>query len=313
MKRILPFLFSSVSFLISYHSNAQCTEIVRPTFHIITDGSNPCLRSVTFDYIPKNNGRAGISLTVTVNGSTVISECISFQHMKDIQTNYTSAEFTACNLLLVEVSITPFNGNQCQSAGNGCSPTLFSSGGAPLPVLFSGFSVTRNRNLVTLKWETATEINNSGFVIERNSNGDWQQAGFVATQALHGNSSDQLSYEFSEINNNKSMTQYRLRQVDMDGAFKYSDIRAIRGTEQDVKTTVFPNPSVNGNVNLVFGGAGVRDIVITDLAGRTVKQWNGYNSNSLQVTGLGAGMFSIRISDRVSGSQSTEKIIVAAR
>ena len=315
MKRILFAVFFATALLFSRQSTAQCTEIVRSTFHIITDQSNVCLRTVTFDFIPQSNGEKSINLTVKVSGVTVINDCFSFDHLKDIQTNYTSAQFSACNMAAIEVAISTYNSGSCNSIVSGgiCTPTWYSSGGAPLPVLFSAFSVARNKELVTLKWETANESNNTGFAIERNSNGNWQQVGFVATKAMNGNSNDKLNYEFSEININKGMTQYRLKQVDIDGAGKYTDIRMIRGTEQDAKTTIFPNPSVNGNVNVVFADASARDIAITDMAGRTVKQWNGFNSNSLQVTGLHTGMFSICIINRATGTQTTEKIIVAAR
>lgn len=315
MKRILHVVLFSSSILFTSQLSAQCTEIVRPTFRIITNESNVCERTISFDFIPQSNGQKSINLTVKVDGITVINDCYSFSHLKDIQTNYTSAPFSACNMAGIEVAISTFNSGSCGNvvSGSACGPTWYSSGGAPLPVLFSAFSVTRNKDLVTLKWETANEISNTGFAIERNTNGNWQQVGFIATLAMNGNSSDKLNYEFSEINTAKGMTQYRLKQVDIDGAGKYSDIRMIRGTEQDAKTSFFPNPSVNGHVNVVFADAATRDIAITDMAGRTVKQWNAFNSNSLQVTGLNTGMFSIRIINRATGTQTTEKIIVAAR
>ncbi len=315
MKRILFAVLFATALLFSSQSSAQCTEIVRSTFHIITNELNVCQRSVTFDFIPRSNGNKSINLTVKVGGVTVLDDCFNFDHLKDIQTNYTSAQFAACNMAAIEVAISTFNSGSCNNVVSGgiCGPTWYSTGGAPLPVLFSAFSVSRNKELVTLKWETATESSNSGFAIEHNAGGSWQQAGFVASQALNGNSSDKLNYEFSEINTNKGMTQYRLKQVDIDGAAKYSEIKAIRGTEQDAKITIFPNPSLDGNVNVVFTDATTRDISITDMAGRVIKQWNGFNSNSLQVTGLTTGMFSLRISNRITGTQTSEKIIVAAR
>lgn len=311
MKTYALAVLIATSTLFTSSLKAQCPIIVRTSFHIITDQNNPCLRSITFDFIGQSNGLSSINLTVTVSGITVINTCIDASHAKDEQKNYTSAQFTACDFATIGVSITPYTSGNC--GGTPCSETLSSIGGAPLPVLFSQFSVSRNKEFVTLKWETATEINNAGFAIERNMNGSWQQTGFVISRAYNGNSTDQLQYEFSEINNNMGITQYRLKQVDLNGVVKYSDTRVIRGTEQDAKTSVFPNPSVNGSVSLVFADASARDILITDMAGRTINQWNGFNSNSLQVKGLSTGMFSIRILHRATGAQSIEKIIVAAR
>lgn len=309
-KAVLAVLFVAATLFTSIASG-QCPIIVKSSFLIKTDQSNPCLRQVSFDFIGQSNGLASISLTVRVSNSTVINVCIDASHAKDVQKNYTTVFFTACDMATIGVSITPYTSGSC--GGTPCSSTLSSTGGAPLPVLFSAFSATRYKEMVNLKWETATEINNSGFAIERNNNGNWQQVGFVATQAPGGNSSDKLNYEFSEINYSKSMSQYRLKQIDFDGKANYSDIKLVRGTDQDAKTTLFPNPSINGTVNLVFDGSAIRDIAVIDMAGQIVKQYRGLNSNSLQVTGLNTGMFSVRILNRENGTQQTEKFIVAAK
>lgn len=311
MKRLFVATLVATSLLLSNNINAQCPIIVRSTFLIITDNSNPCQRQVSFDFMGTSNGLASINLTVTVSGVTVINSCIDASHAKDVQKNYTSAWFTACNMAAIEVAITPFTSGGC--GGTACAETLGSTGGAPLPVLFSAFSVARNKDLVTLKWETATEINNSGFAVERNDNGSWKQVGFVLSKAMNGNSNDKLNYEFNDINYNKSMTQYRLKQLDIDGASKYSDIKAIRGTNQDATTTIFPNPATNGKVNVVFADASSRDIVLTDMAGRILNRWPAYSSNSLQVTGLTTGMFSLRILNRETGTLTSEKIMVTAK
>src|SRR4029077_11992471 len=61
---------------------------------------------------------------------------------------------------------------------------------APLPVSFVSFTATRvNNSNVMLRWETATEINNSGFAILRNNGNDnWQVVTFIPSQAVSGNS-----------------------------------------------------------------------------------------------------------------------------
>lgn len=209
------------------------------------------------------------------------------------------------------VSLTPVTGNNC--TGGGCASTITSIGGAPLPVIFSSFNTSRNNSLVILKWETATEINNKGFFIEKSINGDWHQVAFVPTQTIDGNSTANLSYQFTDNNNTKGISQYRIKQTDIDGQFKYSEVRAVRGNEQEAKTTVFPNPSIDGNVTVLFADAAVREIMITDMAGRTVKQWNGYNGNSLSVTNLTPGMYTVRSINRETTEMQVQKMIVAGR
>ncbi len=91
-----------------------------------------------------------------------------------------------------------------------------------IPVELTSFNASVNGTNVLLKWTTATEINNSGFDIERRaSTGDWKKIGFVPGA---GTTSEKQSYTFSDKNLNKGKYQYRLRQVDFDGTFEYSKV-----------------------------------------------------------------------------------------
>jgi len=188
---------------------------------------------------------------------------------------------------------------------------------APLPVTFKSFNATRiNRTSVALKWETATETNNSGFAVQRNmGRGIWELVAFVPTQALDGNSSSSLAYAFSDIDNSsKGITQYRIRQVDIDGRSKFSEIRSVRGFEQSGKIIVYPNPSNDGRVNVVFDDAeGTRDVMLMDMSGRMVKQWKGVTGNTLQIDNLIQGMYSLKVFNRETGEQNIQKIVINSR
>ena len=167
---------------------------------------------------------------------------------------------------------------------------------------------------MTVSWATATEINNSGFAVERNVNGGWEQVAFVPSQATNGTSDTRLNYQYTDYNTVKGISQYRIRQVDLDGRAKYSEVRAVRGEGQSGKTVVYPNPSNDGKVNIVFEDANVtRNISISDMSGRTVKVMNGITTNTIQVNDLKPGMYSVRISVPATGDQSMEKIVVNKR
>jgi len=184
-----------------------------------------------------------------------------------------------------------------------------------LAVSLRSFTASRNNSTVLLKWETATEENNRGYFIERNlGNGVWQTMGFVPTKAMHGNSSSLLNYEYPDINNAKGISQYRLRQIDIDGKLAYSPIRAVRAGGQKGKTIVYPNPSSDGKVNVVFADVNViRDVSLMDLNGRVIKQWKGVANNNIQIDNLIAGFYTIRIIDTETGEQTVEKIVVKKR
>jgi len=204
-----------------------------------------------------------------------------------------------------------------QTTGNASGASrvilLLSAQCAPLAVTFGSFSAARiNASTVLLKWETINEINNSGFVIQRNmDNNNWQNGSFINTQAVGGNSSTSLFYTFNDINSNKGITQYRIKQVDIDGRLRFSETRLVRGDGQNGKVIVYPNPSPDGRVNIVFeDNQGLRDITLTDMSGRKMKQWNGINNNTLQVENLGTGIYTLSIMIRETGVRSMEKIIV---
>jgi hypothetical protein len=185
----------------------------------------------------------------------------------------------------------------------------------PLPVNFKSFTAARNKNLVGLKWTTASEQNNLGFEIQRLiGGGSWQTVSFVYSQAAAagGNSSSDLSYSYSDVNSTKGMSQYRIRQVDIDQKSNYSEIRAVRGDGQNGKTIIYPNPGVGGGkINVVFEEAdGTRDASLIDMNGRLVKQWKNITNNNLQIENLIPGFYNLKVIVRETGEQTIEKIVV---
>jgi hypothetical protein len=183
-----------------------------------------------------------------------------------------------------------------------------------LPVNFKSFTAKRDGSKVVLSWETATEQNNSGFSIERNINGAWSQLTFLPTIATAGNSNSSLTYQYDDLNTGRPMSQYRIKQIDFDGLFTYSEIRSVAGEEQMSRTSIYPNPSSDGKVNVLFDDINsVKDISLIDMAGRIVKQWKGSRNNNLQIDNLLPGMYSLRVVDRETGKQSVEKILISRR
>ena len=186
---------------------------------------------------------------------------------------------------------------------------------AALPVKLKSFTANRNHSDVEVKWTTATEQNNSGFELQKLVGaGGWQKVAFIASKADGGNSSYDLSYSYNDLNTTNGVTQYRLLQTDFDGQLKYSEIRSVRGEGQATRLLVFPNPTSNGNVKVVFEDAsGSRDVSLMDINGRTVKQWKNVTNNTLQIENLVSGMYNLRVINRQTGEQTIEKIIVSKK
>jgi hypothetical protein len=94
-----------------------------------------------------------------------------------------------------------------------------------LPVELTSFTANQSVSGVELRWATATEVSNFGFDIERaslviqNNQTNWEKISFISG---HGNSNSPNNYSFIDNKPLSGKSQYRLKQIDKDGDFKYS-------------------------------------------------------------------------------------------
>jgi hypothetical protein len=103
-----------------------------------------------------------------------------------------------------------------------------------VPVELTSFTASVNGNNVKLLWETASELNNSGFSIERKySNTEYTEVGFVPG---FGTTTEPKSYSFTDNNLRNGVYTYRLKQIDFDGTFEYF---------QEVEVEVFTPATFN--------------------------------------------------------------------
>jgi hypothetical protein len=181
-----------------------------------------------------------------------------------------------------------------------------------LPVTMKTFTATRTNDIVNLRWKTETEINNKGFYVERrNTTGEWKNIGFVASSALGGNSFEPISYSFSDINIEKDNTLYRLRQVDYYEKASFSETRLVAGKGNANSITVYPNPTSNGEFNLLFKEEGKQvDLSLVDMNGRTIKQWKSFVGNKIVVYGIAPGIYNLTVTIRNTGEQFNLKVAI---
>lgn len=117
-----------------------------------------------------------------------------------------------------------FGGGNEGNVSSNYQATCWLGEGGFIPVELTSFTADRNDNSVFLNWSTATETNNYGFEIERQSTADnWEKIGFVPG---YGTTTELRSYSFKDdlIHNPSHILFYRLKQIDFDGSIEYSDI-----------------------------------------------------------------------------------------
>ena len=116
---------------------------------------------------------------------------------------------------------------------------------APIPVELISFTANVVNGLVNLSWTTATELNNSGWDIERKADNDiegsWVKVGFVKGV---GNSTENKQYKFIDQNNITGKYSYRLKQIDFNGTITYSNIVeiSVTGPDKFELSQNYPNP-----------------------------------------------------------------------
>jgi hypothetical protein len=109
-----------------------------------------------------------------------------------------------------------------------------------LPVELLDVYLKAETNYDLMRWSTASELNNDFFAIETSSNLlDFVEIGRVEGA---GNSKTIQNYEFQNYDIQPSTQYYRLKQVDFDGSFEYSEIYSLTRNSGDLHFEVYPNP-----------------------------------------------------------------------
>lgn len=191
--------------------------------------------------------------------------------------------------------------------------------GTPLPVTMGSFNLYGNSRSATLTWSTTSELNNSGFDIERSiisgsTSGDWQKIAFVQGS---GTTTEPKSYSFSDNNLKAGNYKYRLKQIDYNGNFEYfspanADYITIVTPNVFSISQNYPNPSnpvskidyqipFSGNVNLT----------VYDVTGKAVMvvvnglQTADYHTVTFNGNNLASGIYFYRISVSSENSNFT--------
>ena len=119
-----------------------------------------------------------------------------------------------------------------------------------LPVVLLVFEATLDGKVADLHWTTSLESNSDHFAIERSTDagGHWEVLGTVPAQ---GNSVLPVDYSYTDANPAAGANEYRLRMVDRDGKYGYSEVRVVR-TGMAATVSVYPNPA-RDYVNITLG------------------------------------------------------------
>lgn len=173
-----------------------------------------------------------------------------------------------------------------------------------LPVTLKSFTAKLENKKPVISWISSKEENLSHYVLERSSDGsNYNEAALIFS---NGTSNNESNYQFADNAvgaNSKGIFYYRLRMVDMDGKYKYSETRLVRMGDAGKTMTIqaYPNPAVDElriTVPAIWQDKKVQYDIYT-VSGQSMKRVNRSNAGQTEVmdiSQLPAGFYIIRVS-----------------
>ncbi len=176
-----------------------------------------------------------------------------------------------------------------------------------LPVELVSFrSQVVDNEAVILTWETATELNNDYFIVEHSVDGK----NYVPVGHITGNgTTDEIQYyTYEHVKPYFGENYYRLKQVDFDGQFEYSNIVTAIIKMEEAKINVFPNPVVASrginvrwigdfgkeNIQMIITNTTGKQVFVTEIDARNERE----SFIDLSSLGLNAGIYYLTVNDK---------------
>ncbi|MBL0101830.1 MAG: T9SS type A sorting domain-containing protein [Saprospiraceae bacterium] len=198
-------------------------------YYLFGNSGSPQNPSTIFPTVGTTVNIASVTFDIPVTPTIVLTQLFPVQNLSSewfyYRTGFMTCNKNEDNLMAQSVNIT-------------------------LPIYLSTFSATKHsEHTARLYWTTSSEVNSDYFGIERSIDGEsWDDIGRVSAT---GNSSRELDYEYIDRNlplgrSKDQLFYYRLRLTDLDGTFKYSDIRGVNFDKQSTRlVTIYPNPTLD--------------------------------------------------------------------
>ncbi|MFT3846872.1 MAG: T9SS type A sorting domain-containing protein [Lacibacter sp.] len=317
----ISYILFTIRFVIQNTSIPVTMSSVTAT-NLDLDGNNSLKERCEFDM---KGGKAVFASTtpeisVTVNNGHFLGQNISGKEYTDIDTSAQAVMFKATgtniNEFTVRLGASLSNTSSSSRQYSVYIKDFILTNSATLPVTLIGFQAVLKGNSSLLNWTTTTHTNFSHFVVEKSTNGkDFAEAGILFADSSY--SSILSNYSFKENLQNVSAKAifYRLKMVDIDNKYSYSEIRMLRlSNEPSIKISTFPNPVTN-ELRVQIPAEWQEKQVLYEIYnsnGILVKHVSNAKASQVQqinVSNLGAGTFIVKV--RTGSETMSSKIIKA--
>ncbi|HEX4956535.1 MAG TPA: T9SS type A sorting domain-containing protein [Lacibacter sp.] len=310
-------VFCNLDFTIDPRVNGLINCVVPHTFNVAITSVAPVSISGYYDVFLDNSsdplkpGSVGTygaedtikvytsPFTTQVNGSSNVYNGLNIPYPP-----YNAQKPEADRNLWVVVTTNQYNNKAINIISNSCNA---------LTLTLVEFKAQVRFGAVLLQWNSENESDMSGFTIERKAAGEtfFKEIGFVEAFSSVNTNKGAFAYSFSDVlSSSNEMRMYRLKMIEKNGAFVYSDIRSVRTGNSKLMIFVYPNPNKGLFKIAVPANSGVFDVLINDNSGRLVKQLVNIR-NQADVSGmLPSGVYFIKIYFRETGETIIEKVVV---
>jgi len=178
----------------------------------------------------------------------------------------------------------------------------------PLPVVWKKVYAEPTQNQIVVRWETATESNTSLFEIEKmNEEKTFMQIG---SQPAAGTSQQTRAYSFTDLQPRSGLNYYRLKQLDLDGQFAYSNVVSCFFENSELEISVFPNPTHDLLTIRSYSDSQKGNLQLIDQTGRPIDlgEWTSATSLSLREKMIPPGVYQAVVG--TAGKRYSFKIVV---
>ncbi len=178
-----------------------------------------------------------------------------------------------------------------------------------LPIELLTFNVEQLDEKVRLAWQTESETSNLGFEIYRSINADpdrfgWKKIGWLDGR---GTTSEKQTYFFDDAQPLKGTNYYRLKQLDIDGKFNFSEIISVDYYDKNPEIQIYPNPAQDKLFVKTSKVNFVGEIIVFDISGNALIEVK-FQNNSIDISNLQNGIYHFKI--KIDNTVFQERLVV---
>ena len=175
-----------------------------------------------------------------------------------------------------------------------------------LPVELMNFEVLDKGRDHIINWTTASEVNSSSFDVERSYNGSDFET--IHELVASGESFDVLHYQFIDEKVEAGKYLYRLKMIDLDGSFEYSEVRSIHKKDGNMDITLSPNPT-KGILSIQQNSSKNVNVQFYNIIGQEVYSITNHdNEQDINIGHLEKGIYFVLVS--IGEESRIEKLIL---